>query len=48
MFSYTENSYNEAEYDTEGNLVDVYYKNYYPVSEATCLICESTRIEGDL
>jgi hypothetical protein len=46
-FSYTENSYNEAEYNQNG-LVDVVYKDYYPISDAKCMVCGSGHIEGDL
>lgn len=47
-FSYMENSYNEAEYDESGELVDVTYKEYHSVEEGKCLSCESSNIEGDL
>jgi hypothetical protein len=43
-----ENSYNEAEYDSNGTLQDVVYKEYHPVIEATCMVCGSRDIEGEL
>ena len=47
-FSYHEDSYNEAEYDSEGNLVDVIYKDFMDVSMGQCLECHSENIEGKL
>lgn len=47
-FSYMENSYNEATYNAAGDLIDVDYKQYYPISEAKCMECESDHIEGTL
>ena len=47
-FSYMENSYNEAEYDANGELADVVYKEYHDVEEAKCMVCGSTEIEGTL
>lgn len=47
-FSYMENSYNEATYDAAGDLIDVDYKQYYDVTEGTCMECESNNIEGKL
>lgn len=47
-FSYTENSYNEAEYEADGTLIDVIFKDYYPISDQKCMVCGSTSIEGDL
>lgn len=47
-FSYTETSYNEATYDGDGNLKDVDYKSYDPVTDGKCMECESSNIEGDL
>lgn len=47
-FSYTENSYNEAIYDEDGNLADVLYKEYHDVQEGTCMECGSNDIEGQL
>ena len=47
-FTYMENSYNEAEYDQAGELVDVTHKEYHDVEEGTCKECESTNIEGKL
>jgi len=43
-----ENSYNEAEYDSNGELADVSYKEYHEVTEGTCMVCGSTEIEGEL
>lgn len=47
-FSYQEDSYNEAEYNENGDLVDVFYKDYYSITNAKCMSCESPNIEGDL
>ena len=47
-FTYMESSYNEAVYDSVGDLEDVTYKEYYDVTEGTCKECESTNIEGKL
>lgn len=47
-FSYREDSYNEAEYDSEGNLVDVIHKEFMDVSMGQCLECQSENIEGKL
>jgi RNase P subunit RPR2 len=47
-FTYMENSYNEAEYDEAGELIDVIYKEFHEIEEATCKECESTSIEGEL
>jgi hypothetical protein len=43
-----ENSYNEAVYDSVGDLEDVTYKEYHDVAEGTCKECNSTNIEGKL
>jgi hypothetical protein len=43
-----ENSYNEAIYDSEGDLQDVTYKEYHDITEGTCKECQSTNIEGKL
>jgi hypothetical protein len=43
-----ESSYNEAEYDADGELADVPYKEYYEITESQCMVCESTNIEGKL
>jgi hypothetical protein len=43
-----ENSYNEAIYDSEGDLQDVTYKEYHNITEGTCKECQSTNIEGAL
>jgi len=43
-----ENSYNEAEYDEQGELEDVTYKEFCDVEEGTCKECESGNIEGKL
>jgi hypothetical protein len=43
-----ENSYNEAEYDANGELTDVVYKEYHDVEEAKCMVCGSSDIEGTL
>jgi hypothetical protein len=45
-FSYTENSYNEAEYAADGTLQDVVYKEYYDVTDCKCMVCGSSNIEG--
>jgi hypothetical protein len=45
-FSYTENSYNEAEYNSDGTLADVVYKEYYDVEDVKCMVCGSRDIEG--
>jgi hypothetical protein len=47
-FSYSENSYNEAEYDAAGNLVDVVYKEYYDLENIKCMQCGSSDIDGKL
>lgn len=47
-FSYYENSYNEAEYDEAGDLVDVIFKDYHPLTNQTCMECDSSHIEGEL
>ena len=47
-FTYMENSYNEAEYDEQGELEDVFYKEFHDVEEGTCKECDSTNIEGKL
>jgi hypothetical protein len=47
-FTYMENSYNEAVYDSVGDLEDVTYKEYHEVTEGTCKECQSTNIEGKL
>ncbi len=47
-FSYMENSYNEATYDVNGSLEDVTYKSYDPVTDAKCMQCESSNVEGEL
>jgi hypothetical protein len=43
-----EDSYNEAVYDSEGDLQDVIYKEYTEIREGTCKDCNSTNIEGKL
>ena len=45
-FSYTENSYNEAEYNADGTLQDVVYKEYYDVEDVKCMVCGSRDVEG--
>jgi len=45
-FTYMENSYNEAEYDEQGELEDVFYKEFHEPEEATCKECYSTNVEG--
>jgi len=47
-FTYMEDSYNEAIYDSEGDLQDVTYKEYTEVREGKCKDCNSTNIEGKL
>ena len=47
-FTYMENSYNEAEYDEAGELMDVFYKEFHEVEEGTCKECYSTDIVGKL
>jgi hypothetical protein len=47
-FSYSENSYNEAIYDDQGDLLDVEYKQYDDVTDGKCMECESDHIEGKL
>ena len=47
-FTYMENSYNEAEYDDQGELEDVFYKEFHDVEEGACKECYSTNIEGKL
>ena len=47
-FTYVESSYNEAVYDSVGDLADVTYKEYSDVTEGTCKECSSTNIEGKL
>ena len=47
-FTYDESSYNEAIYDSEGDLEDVTYKEYHSITEGTCKECQSTNIEGAL
>jgi predicted nucleic-acid-binding Zn-ribbon protein len=47
-FSYSENSYNEATYDDQGDLLDVEYKQYYDITDGKCMECESDHIEGKL
>ena len=46
-FSYMENSYNEAEYNEAGELVDVVYKEFHDVTESTCMVCNSTDVKGE-
>jgi hypothetical protein len=48
FFTYMENSYNEAEYDENGELVDVIYKEYHDPIEGECKECYSSNIEGKL
>ena len=48
LFTYCENSYNEAEYDESGEMIDVIYKEYHEPVEATCKECYSTNIEGKI
>lgn len=48
FFTYTEDSYNEAEYSEDGELLDVIYKDYTEVANGTCKECNSTNIEGKL
>jgi hypothetical protein len=43
-----ENSYNEAEYDESGEMIDVIYKEFHEVEEGTCKECDSTNVEGEL
>ena len=47
-FSYMEASYNEAEYDNNGELTDVIYKEYNDITDAKCMVCGSINIEGKL
>ena len=47
-FSYMENSYNEAEYNANGELADVPYKEYHDITDSKCMVCGSTNIEGKL
>ena len=47
-FTYVESSYNEAVYDSVGDLEDVTYKEYSDVTEGTCKECNYTNIEGKL
>jgi RNase P subunit RPR2 len=47
-FSYREDSYNEAEYNAAGDLVDVVHKEYMDVVMGQCLECHSENIEGKL
>lgn len=47
-FAYEENSYNEAEYNEAGDLVDVIHKDYFAPINGQCLECDSSHIEGDL
>jgi hypothetical protein len=47
-FTYMENSYNEAEYDEQGELEDVFYKEFHDVEEGKCKECDSSNIEGAL
>jgi hypothetical protein len=47
-FSYNENSYNEAEYDSAGNLMDVVYKEFYDLENIKCMVCGSKDVEGKL
>lgn len=46
MFTYMENSYNEAEYDEAGELLDVIYKEFHELEEQTCKECDSKNVEG--
>ena len=46
-FSYTGMSYNESEYDKNGELTDT-YKEYSPIENQTCMVCGSQNIEGNL
>lgn len=48
FFTYTEDSYNEAEYSEDGELLDVIYKDYTEVTNGKCKECNSTNIEGKL
>lgn len=43
-----ENSYNEAEYNEAGELVDVYYKEFHDPKDPECKECYSVNIEGKL
>lgn len=45
-FIYMENSYNEAVYGENGELEDVTYKEYEPIKDQACKVCESTNVEG--
>ena len=47
-FTYMENSYNEAEYNEAGELVDVYYKEFHDPKDPECKECYSVNIEGKL
>jgi hypothetical protein len=47
-FTYMENSYNEAEYDEAGELIDVFYKEYHELEEVTCKECYSSDVQGKL
>jgi hypothetical protein len=43
-----ENSYNEAEYDESGELVDVFYKEFHELEEVACKECYSSDVQGKL
>ena len=45
-FSYDENSYNVAVYNSSGELEDVTYKEYFDVTNGKCMECESTNVKG--
>ena len=47
-FTYMENSYNEAEYDESGELVDVFYKEFHELEEVACKECYSSDVQGKL
>jgi hypothetical protein len=47
-FTYLETSYNEALYDEAGDLQDVFYNEYAPVTDKTCYECKSINVEGDM
>ncbi len=48
FFTYEENSYNEAEYDDNGELLDVSYKEYEKPINGKCKLCDSSNVQGDL
>jgi hypothetical protein len=47
-FTFWEDTYNEATYDSEGDLEDVTYKDFANVRDGACYECKSTNIEGQV